>query len=120
MSEQIKQQISVWLNQAPRIQGALMRGVRFGDETFFSDTDSRDFSVGAMEQAWRSIADTFQVLAAQQLAPTRLTWTHERAIVHCARRADGAILGVVTMKQQADADAELVKRLLEEFQSLQF
>jgi hypothetical protein len=119
MSEQTKQQITAWLNQAPKIQGALMCGVRFADETLASDSDSQDFSVGAIEQAWRSIADTFRVLAAQQLPPTRLTWTHERAVLHCARRADGAILGVVIMKQQADADAELVKRLLEEFQSLQ-
>jgi len=119
MSEQTKQQITAWLNQAPKIQGALMCGVRFADETLASDSDSQDFSVGAIEQAWRSIADTFRVLAAQQLPPTRLTLPHERAVLHCARRADGAILGVVIMKQQADADAELVKRLLEEFQSLQ-
>src|SRR5215468_12499957 len=109
MSEQIKHQITDWLNRAPKIEGALMRGVRFADESFVSDSESGNFSVGAMEQAWRSIADTFHVLEVQQLPPTRLTWTHERAIVHCARRADGAILGVVMMKKQADADPDGLK-----------
>lgn len=118
MSDQIKQQTVDWLNRAPRIQGALMRSIRFADESFVSDFDSRDYSAGAMEQAWRSIADTFHVLSLQQLSPTRLTWTHGRAILHCARRSDGAILGVVMKKEQADADG--LKRLLEDFQTIQF
>lgn len=113
-----KEQIAHWLQTTPTVRGALVRGVRFADETFICDVDARDFPATALEQAWRLVADTFQVLSAQRLPPTRLTWTHERTVLHCAQRADGAILGVFISRKVTDADAPAVEKLLSEFQAL--
>src|SRR6266581_1962773 len=93
-SEEAKQQITDWLRRTPSVRGVLVRGIRFADETFVCDFDSRGFPLGALEQAWRSVADTFHVLTAQRLLPTRVSWGHERSVLHCVRRDDGAILAV--------------------------
>ncbi len=118
-SEEAKQQITDWLQRTPSVRGVLVRGIRFADETFVCDLDSRDFPMGALEQAWRSVADTFQVLTAQRLPPTRLSWVHERSVLHCVRREDGSILGVFVARKHGDLDSEGVDRLLSEFISLQ-
>lgn len=118
MNEAIKERITQWLRGTPPVRGVLVRGIRFADQTFFCDFDSRDFPLSALEQAWRSVADTFDVLSAQRLPPTRLTWVYERAELHCVRRPDGAILGDFVGKKLTGADPEGLERLLAEFELL--
>ena len=84
------------------MRGTLVRGVRFADQTFVTDMDSRDFTANALEQAWRVVDDTFQVLSAQHFPPTRLSWVYERAVLHCVQRSDGAILGVFLTRKNAE------------------
>ena len=115
MNEELKKRIVEWLRHTPSVRGALVRSIRFADETFVSDSTSPDFPAGALEQAWRSVTDTFQVLAAQRLSATRLTWVYERAILHCARREDGAIFGVFVSRREANADEVGLNRLMSEF-----
>ena len=119
MDEKVKQQIVDWLRRTPSVRGVLVRGIRFADQTIVSDLDSPDFPAGALEQAWRSIADTFQVLMAQRLPPTRLTWVYERSVLHCVRRDDGSIFGVFVAKSPVEQNPEGVDRLLSEFKSLE-
>jgi hypothetical protein len=119
MSDQSKEQISNWLRAAPAVRGMLVRGVRFPDQTFISDVDARDFPASALEQAWRVVGDTFQVLSAQHFPPTRLSWVYERTVMHCVQRADGAILGVFLARKNADMDGDGLNRLLNEFQRLE-
>lgn len=118
MSEESKELISQWLRAAPTLTGTLVRGVRFPDQTFVSDMDSRDFPAGALEQAWRVVGDTFQVLSAQHFPPTRLSWVYERSVLHCVQRTDGAILGVFLARKGGEVDAGGLNRLLSEFQGL--
>lgn len=118
MSEESKEQILQWLRATTVARGVLVRGIRFADETFSSDVDARDFPTTALEQAWRIVADTFQVLKAQRLPPTRLTWVHEKTTLHCAQRADGTILGVFVSRKNAEADTAAVEKLLAEFLQL--
>lgn len=118
MDEASKQRIAKWLNAAPVVRGMLVRGVRFPDQTFVTDTDARDFPVGALEQAWRTVDDTFQVLTAQQFPPTKLSWIFERSVLHCVQRADGAILGVILARKNVEADVLGLNRLLAEFLGL--
>lgn len=118
MSEAIQDQTVQWLRLTPSVRGTLVRGIRFADETFVSDVDTRDFPVSALETAWRLVSDTFQVLRAQHLPPTRLTWVYQRTVLHCVQRADGAILGVVLTKKSTETDPAGLDRLLAEFQSL--
>ncbi len=118
MSEAIQEQTAQWLRQAQSVPGTLVRGIRFADATFVSDGDSREFPASALETAWRLVADTFAVLRAQHLPPTRLTWVYERTVLHCAQRADAAILGVFLPKKSTASDLAALDRLLTEFQSL--
>ena len=118
-SKKGKQQITDWLRRTPSVRGMLVRGIRFADETYVCDLDARDFPMGALEQAWRSVADAFQVLTAQQLPPTRLTWVYERSVLHCARRDDGSVLGVFISRNLVEQSREGVDRLLSEFESLE-
>lgn len=118
MSAASKELITQWLHAAPTMRGALVRGVRFADETFVSDVDARDFPATALEQAWRLVANTFEVLSAQRLPPTRLTWVHERTVLHCVQRTDGAIFGVFLSRKVTDTDPMALEKLLAEFQGL--
>jgi hypothetical protein len=118
MSAENNNQITQWLRAYPAVRGVIVRGIRFADESFVSDGDVKDFPAPALEQAWRLVADTFQVLKAQRLPPTRLTWVHERTVLHCVKRADGAILGVFIARKSTDTDPMAVEKLLKEFQAL--
>ena len=119
MSADPKEIITAWLRGGPPLRGSLVRGVRFADETFVSDVDLPEFPGPALEQVWRLVADTFQVLSAQRLPPSRLTWTHEKTVLHCARRNDGAIFGVFLSRKTADGDPVTLEKLLGEFQTLE-
>jgi hypothetical protein len=118
MSEESKQTISQWLMAAPLVRGTLVRGVRFSDQTFVTDVDARDFPAGALEQAWRLVSDTFDVLSAQRLSPNRLIWVYDRTVLHCVQHPDGAILGVCLARKNADAASDDLERLLAEFRML--
>ncbi len=113
-----REHLSQWLRRAPSPRGILLRGIRFPDQTMTCDLDSRDASVVALEQAVRSVADTFQVLFAQQLFPHALVWTYRRGVLHCVRRHDGAILAVVSRATAGDTDAAGLRQLLSEFHLL--
>ena len=118
MSEASKHRISQWLTAAPLVRGTLVRGVRFPDQTFLSDVDARDFPAGALEQAWRLVGDTFDVLSAQRLPPRRLIWVYDRTVLHCVQHPSGAILGVCLSRKSSDAAPEELERMLAEFRIL--
>lgn len=118
MSESLHDQTTRWLRTAPGVRGTLARGIRFSDETFITDVNDPKFAGGALEAAWRVVADAFQVLGAQHLPPTRLTWVFERVVLHCVQRADGAILGVIVTRKHGELDLTGLSRLLMEFQSI--
>lgn len=118
MNEETKQAISQWLTAKALVRGTLVRGVRFPDQTFVTDVDARDFPAGALEQAWRSVGDTFDVLSAQRLPPTRLTWVYDRTVLHCVQHASGAILGVCLSRKSSDAVPEELEVMLAEFRTL--
>jgi hypothetical protein len=117
MSDANPDQMAQWQRTMPIIRGTLARGIRFADETFVSDGNDETFSASALQAAWRLVADAFQVLRAQHLPPTRLTWVHERTVLHFVQRADGAILGVIVKKKIADVDTAGLEQLLTGFQS---
>ena len=118
MSEVNQEQTTQWLRRAASVPGTLVRGIRFADETFVSDGDSRELPASALETAWRLVADAFEVLRAQHLPPDRPTWVYERTVLHCVQRADAAILGVFLTKKITEADRATLDRLLTEFQSM--
>lgn len=116
--ETMKEQLIEWLRQTPSVRGVLMRGVRFADQTIVCDVDSRDITVAALEEVYRAVAETFQTLLNDKIAPVRLLWTCERAALHCVRRADGTILGAFAAAKHGETDTAQLHRQLGEFQSL--
>jgi len=118
MNESGKKQVAHWLRTAPAVRGTLLRGVRFPDQTLVSDAAEQHLPVGALEQAWRVVADTCQVFRAQHFPPSRLSWVYDRSVLHCAQRPDGVMLGVLMARKNADPDLDGLHRLLTEFQNL--
>ena len=115
MSDVITEHITNWLRTTKAASGTIVRGVRFADETFISDVDTKDFPALSLEQTWRVVSDSFQILSAQKFPPTRLSWVYEKAVLHCVRRGDGAIFGVFVTKKIADVDMNGLNRMLTEF-----
>jgi len=118
ISEVIKEQTTEWLRRAPSVRGVLMRGIRFADQTIVCDVDSRDITTAALEEAYRSVADTFQWLSARQMPPTRLMWSYDRIGLNCVRREDKTILGALTSAKPGETDWPGLRQQLAEFQIL--
>ena len=118
MSDESKKQMTKWLRSAPMVRGTLLRGVLFPDHTAVNDPIDKNFQTDALEQAWRVVSDTFQVLSAQSFPPSRLSWVYERSLLHCAQRPDGTMLGVFLSRKNNEPDNDGLTRLLNEFQSL--
>ncbi len=110
--------IRSWLAQMPTVRGVLACGVRLADGTALSQSYSCDCPLAALEHAWRCAADAFDVLAAYRQPATRLRWRYELAHLHCARRDDGALLGLFVTSRAADLDEPTVERLMAEFEAL--
>lgn len=119
MSAIHSEQITKWLRSTRAPRGTIVRGVRFEDGSFISDVDTKDYPALALEQGWRVVSDTFQVLAAQRIPPTRLSWTYEKAVLHCVRRHDGVILGILVMRKSADLDTPGMNKMLADFLSME-
>jgi hypothetical protein len=118
MSVDLHDKTARWLRSNIVVTGSIVRGVRFADETFITDVDTKDFPALALEQAWRVVADTYQVLSAQRIPPTRLNLVYDKAVLHCVRRSDGAIMGIFAHRKAADVDMNGVNRLFNEFMNM--
>ena len=118
ISEEMKEAVTEWLRHAPSVRGVMVRGLRFADQTIVCDVDSRDITVAALEQAYRSLADAFQLLLANQIMPLRLAWSYESTGLYCARRADKTILGAFASAKTGETDFSGLNGQLAEFQNM--
>jgi hypothetical protein len=114
----MKEAINEWLNRRLKPAGGLACGVRFPDKTSLTQTWSQDFPAQALDNAWRCASDTFQVLKINFFPNEYVRWVYENAFLYCARREDGACLGIFTRKDTQAFDAREMERLLAEFRAL--
>ena len=91
-----------WLQHEPSVRGALVRTIRFADASVVCDLDSRAFPVTQLETAFRRVHELFTLALPDGTRPDRLAWQFERAHLHCAVRADGALLGIFANSKDAD------------------
>lgn len=117
MNAEAKATVTDWFRGAPAVPGTLIRSLRFPDETVLTEVLAPGYSVASVELAWRSVADAFDVLAARRLVADQLIWTHEKTLLHCARRSDGVILALLLPRHQPPADPKLARKLFAEFLS---
>jgi hypothetical protein len=114
----MKERLAQWLQDRARLRGVLAAGIRFADKTASCQSFASGYPVSGLENAWRCVADTYQVLNLHRVPGTQLKWSYEGAALHCTRRKDGVILAFFTAAQDSQADLAGVQRLMDEFVSL--
>ena len=114
----MKETAKQWMAENSRARGLLACGVRFTDKTSINESHSPDFPIVAMENAWRCIADAYQVLTLHRFPVARMRWVYEQAVLACVRRSDGIILGLFLAPNAEEADPQEVERLFSEFHAL--
>jgi len=115
----MKETIRDWMVENAGTPGLLACGVRFADKTSINESRSEAFPVAAMENAWRCIADAYQVLTLHRFPVARMRWVYEQAILACVRRSDGIILGLFLAPDSDTVGQQEVERLFLEFHALQ-
>jgi hypothetical protein len=114
----MKDIINRWLQARARVPGVLAWGVRHSDKTSVSRSWSDAYPQETLENAWRCVSDTFQVLKLHRLPTERLRWVYENALLYCVQRADGACLSFFTPRDPHAVDLGGLAQLMEEFYSL--
>jgi hypothetical protein len=107
-----------WFAQLKPRRGVLAGGVRPGEGEAAIKAWEQQFTTAGVENALRCVADIYQVLQLNGIAPARLRLVYQKAWLHCERGADGSCLGVFTVADLEAYDAEAVDKLLKEFQIL--
>jgi hypothetical protein len=115
MNADVKAAAADWFRSAPAVPGTLIRSLRFPDETVLTETLAPGYSVASVELAWRSVVDAFDVLAARRLVADQLIWTHQKTLLHCARRSDGVILALLLPRQQPPAETKAAGNFIADF-----
>lgn len=111
----MKERVKAWLAKQ-RLPGTVLAcGIRFPDKSTVNRPVSPAFPEAALDNAWRSVSDLFQVLLMQRVRAHRVRWDYTRAALHCDRRSDGLILSVFCQPGASPAEAAEVQRLFDEF-----
>jgi hypothetical protein len=71
----------------------------------------------AAENALRGVEELFDVLRLNQIPTGRLRLIYENAILHCERRADGACLGILSIRDDSSYDPKDLDGRFVDFQS---
>jgi len=114
----MKDMVNQWFEQSAPFEGILACGLRHTDQSAAMKTWADGFTEMAVENALRCIADVFQVLQFNRIAPGRLRWVYQGALLHCERRGDGICLGVFTRRDVSAVDQAGLDRFFSEFQAL--
>ena len=114
----MKENINQWVRQQAAVQGVLACGVRHSDDTLFFSALPANYTREGMENVFRCLAHTFQVLKLNQLPHQQVRWVYEQALLYGASRADGGCLGVFTSKEPGTVNLEWLGKMLTEFPML--
>ena len=114
----MKEILKHWLAERTHIMGVLACGIRFPDKTSLTQSWSEEFTPEALENAWRCVSDTFQVLKINFFPNEEIRWVYENAFLYCGRRNDGICLAIFTSRDPQVFDQEMIERLIVEFRAL--
>lgn len=104
-----------WLISKPKLAGIFGWGIRLADRTTFSESYSELYPINALDNAWRCMADTLQVIRLHRFPERRIRWVFEHGWLFCSIRSDGAILGIFTANQIEQVNWAGVELMMEEF-----
>jgi hypothetical protein len=108
-----------WFGQRASIAGVQVLGLRHLDQATSTRIEDPTFPIDGVENAWRCVADTFQVLQHRGCPAINLRWVFEHSLLYCLRRPDGACLMVFATPKAQELDAAGLQALFLEFQNLQ-
>lgn len=115
----MKETVNRWFETVAAVRGVLACGVRHPDKTSVIRSWSVAYAEGALEQAWRCVGDTYQVLKLNHLPDERMRWVYERALLYCERRKDGTCLGIFTARDPQAVDLAGLADLVQTFHALE-
>ncbi len=117
----MKDVINQWFEQSVPFEGIQACCIRHADQSSTSKswaTWADGNEEAALDGAMRSVAELQHALQMNKIAPARLRWVYENALLHCERRGDGACLGVFTLRDEQSFDRDGLERMFTEFQAL--
>ncbi len=112
MSEQLNQ----WLSQRAQVAGLQAAGLRYPDQTTFTEVREVEFTREALENAWRCVADLYQVARHQGCPASYLRWSFDQSNLYCLTRADGTCLMAFASPKASELDVAGLESLFEDFQ----
>lgn len=113
----MKETLNLWLSRHARLPGVLACLLRYPDGTVFAQAWAEGFQGQSFEHVARGLADTFQVLQFNRIPAVHLRWVYQRALLYCARRADGTCLAVFTERDGGHTNPQTLQELFQGFQS---
>jgi len=113
----MRNELVQWLEEHARVEGALAAAVRGADQSTAGIAWADGFGAEALEHASRCVADLFPVLQHNRITPGRVRWVYESVVLHCERRADGACLGVFTLRKLDAVETAALEQFFTEFNS---
>jgi hypothetical protein len=114
----MKDRFHQWLSQRASVTGILACALRFPDHTTRTEIRQSDFSREGIENAWRCVADTFQVLKHHRSPGVHLRWVFEQALLFCLTRPDDICLMVFTTSKAQELDVLGLQAMFDEFHLL--
>jgi hypothetical protein len=111
----MKEQWNQWLLDQARVSGLHACGLRHADQSVFTLSCSPAFPPEHLDNAWRCVADTFQVLKHHRIPAVHLRWVFEHALFYCLNRSDGMGLMVFTSRKAQELDSDGLQKIFAQF-----
>jgi CheY-like chemotaxis protein len=110
--------LSDWVSRHVNVNGLLACGVIRDQLILVSCSYSQEFPSESLNLGWRNLAELFDLMQEQNLAPWQIRWICERTQFHAFRRTDGLILGLLLTTEPAQFDLEGLQKVCFEFAAL--
>jgi hypothetical protein len=107
-----------WLSRSAQVRGLQAIGLRQADQSTLTVIQDPTFSSEGVENTWRCVADTYQVLKHHRCPVIHLRWSFEQSLLFCMMRPDGICLMILTTSRLEELDAAGLEAIFHEFQEL--
>jgi hypothetical protein len=106
-----------WLTHKTQLPGVLACGLRYANATTVNQSYSLDYPPEKLDQAWFSVAETFEVAHLHRFPAPMLQWVFAHAQLYGLRRPDKTCLGIFVANDPQAVDATALARLFDEFKA---
>jgi hypothetical protein len=115
----MQEEIHNWLTDKMKVTGVLACGIRSPDRKTFTRSFSPQFAPVALENAFRCLADMFQILNSNRFPVELVRWVYENYFLYAVIRPDGHCFAVLTRRHTAPTlRAEDLDKIIAEFHLL--